>query len=122
MIGSMSAGASPELRIESDQNSSTGVAILKVVGPLTIRNFFEFQDTARSSKAPLLIIDLGGVPFMDSAALGSVLGLHVSCEKNGRKYALVNVSARLETLFAVCGVKDVLVTFPTANEAMAELG
>ena len=78
----MSAEPAPELRIELDQSANADVT-RKMFGPLTIRNFFEFQDTARSNKAPLLIIDVGEVPFMDSVALGGVLGLHVSCEKNG---------------------------------------
>ncbi len=82
--------------------------MLKVSGPLTIRNFFDFQDLTRTQQSPVLIVDLGGVPYMDSAALGSVLGIHVSRGKHGRKYALINVSERLKTMFTVCGVSDVL--------------
>jgi anti-anti-sigma factor len=112
---------SPEVSIETQAGSRPDVTIMKVSGPLTIRNFFEFQDATRSNKSPVLIIDMGEVPFLDSAALGSVLGLHVSCEKNKRKYGLVNVNARLQTMFTVCGVQDVLVTFPNLAEAEAAL-
>ncbi|HLH01827.1 MAG TPA: STAS domain-containing protein [Bryobacteraceae bacterium] len=117
----MSLEATDGLQIDLRPGLKPDVAVLKVIGPLTIRNFFGFQDATRSNKERVLIVDLAEVPFMDSAALGSALGLHVSCEKNGRKYALVNVSPRLQTLFTVCGVQDVLVTFPTVQEAEAAL-
>lgn len=113
----MKIEAAPEVRIEIQAGSRPDVTVLKVSGPLTIRNFFEFQDVARSNQSPVLIIDFVEVPYMDSAALGCVLGLHVSCERNKRKYALINVNSRLQTMFTVCGVQDLLVTFPTLAEA-----
>ena len=117
----MAAETANDVKIESEPGSREGVRILKVSGPLTIRNFFEFQDLSRKDTSPLLIVDLGGVPYMDSAALGSLLGVHVSCEKSGRKYALINVCDRLRKLFEVCGVTEVLVTYPSLAEAEAAL-
>ncbi len=118
----MNIEASPEVRIETHPGSRPNVTVLKVSGPLTIRNFFEFQEATRSDQSAVLIIDLGDVPYLDSAALGSLLGLHVSCERNKRKYGLVNVNARLQTMFTVCGVQDVVVTFPSLAEAESALG
>lgn len=113
--------AGSEVHVETIPGSRSGVTILKVSGPLTIRNFYEFQDRTRQDNSPVLIIDLAGVPFMDSAALGSLLGVHVSCGKGHRKYGLINVNQRLLTMFTVCGVRDVLVTFPSLAEAEAAL-
>ncbi len=109
------------VKIEKLAGSREGVHILKVIGPLTIYNFFEFQDMTRKDSSPVLIIDLGNVPFMDSAALGSLLGVHVSCEKHNRKYAVVNLPDRLRTMFAMAGVKDYLVNYPTVADAEAAL-
>jgi len=117
----MAAETTNEVKIESEPGSRPGVRVLRVTGPLTIRNFFEFQDTSRKDTSPILIIDLAGVPYMDSAALGSLLGVHVSCEKAGRKYALVNVCDRLQKMFEISGVQEVLVTYPTQPEAEAAL-
>lgn len=113
--------AASEVNIESVPSSRSGVTILKLNGPLTIRNFFDFQERTRGETSPVLIIDLAGVPYMDSAALGSLLGVHVSCGKSNRKYGLINVNERLLTMFTVCGVRDVLVTFPSLAEAEAAL-
>ena len=95
--------------------------VLKVIGPLTIYNFFDFQDFTRKDKSPILIIDLGEVPYMDSAALGCLLGVHVSCEKNQRKYAVVNLPERLQTMFSMAGVSEYLTTYPSVADAESAL-
>ena len=94
-----------------------GERILKVRGALVISNFFEFQSIARENKAPLLIIDLAEVPYMDSAALGAILGIHVSSANKGTKYAVINVAPRIESMFTISGVRDTLVMFPTLADA-----
>ena len=117
----MSIPFTHEVRIEESPGSKDGVRILKVIGPLTLNNFFPFQEMSRRNAPKLLIIDLSETPCLDSAALGSIIGIHVSTEKSGRKYALVNVPERLRTLFTMTGVNDLLVTYPTAAEAEAAL-
>ena len=117
----MESPASSPLQIESIAGSHEGERILKVNGPLVISNFFDFQQAAREDKSALLIIDLAGVPYMDSAALGSVLGIHVSCGRKQSKYALINVAPRIETMFNISGVRDTLVMFPTLADAEAAL-
>jgi anti-anti-sigma factor len=112
---------STALQIESIAGPHNGERILKIHGPLVISNFFEFQHLAREDKSPLLIIDLADVPYMDSAALGSLLGVHVSCGRKQTKYALINVAPRIETMFNISGVRDTLVMFPTLADAEAAL-
>jgi len=122
MVGIMSSSAAqPSLQIESVAGPHEGEWILKVNGPLVISNFFEFQSMTRENKAPLLIVDLAGVPYMDSAALGALIGLHVSTGNRGTKYALIHVAPRIETMMTVSGVRDTVVMFPTLAEAEAAL-
>src|SRR5690349_17735617 len=101
--------------------SKPPVTILQVSGPLTIRNFFEFQDLTRSEQAPVLIVDLSDVPFIDSAALGCLLGLHLSCGKSNRKYGIAGANDRLNSMFTVCGIEGILALFPGVAEAEAAL-
>jgi anti-anti-sigma factor len=110
-----------DVEVELQTGSRHQVTIVKVTGPLTIRNFFEFQDLTRSQKSPVLIIDLTDVPYLDSAALGSLLGLHLSCTRANRRYGLASVSDRIRTMITVCGVQDVLAVFPSVAEAEAAL-
>jgi anti-sigma B factor antagonist len=69
--------------------------VLRLTGPVTISNLFEFQAKVRSNGAPKLIIDLTGVPYMDSAGIGALVGAHVSHSKNGRSLGLVGINERV---------------------------
>jgi anti-anti-sigma factor len=111
----------PEFKIEKLPGSGEGVEILKLMGPFTISGVFDFQNIVRAGLAACTIVDLTEVPYMDSAALGSVIGLHVSCQHHGSKYALVSVSDRLKTLFRVAGVEGLLTICATVPEAEAKL-
>ena len=96
-----------------------GVRTVKLTGPFTLATVFDFQEVIRENPTALTIIDLSGVPYMDSAALGSVLGFHASCQREGRRYGLVGVSDRLKTLFRVAGVEGILTTYPSSEVAVA---
>lgn len=107
------------VHIELSASTRDGVQIITVHGPLTIHNFFDFQDlTRQQSETPVLLIDFTDVPYLDSAALGSLVGVHVSRGKANRKYALVNVNIRIQGLFTMTGVGQFLVVHE--NTAAAE--
>lgn len=111
------------VQIEVSNGSQGDVRVLKIHGPLLINNFFEFQEQVRKQPAPKgLIIDLSDVPYMDSAALGTIVGVHVSCDRAGRKYVLLNPSERVTSLFAMSQVDTFLVTRKTMEEAESYLG
>ena len=110
-----------EVKIDISTGSREDVRIIKLTGPLTIYNFFEFQDISRKDTHGILIVDLTSVPYLDSAALGCLIGIHLSCEKNGRKYALVGVNDRAQSLFAMCGVDRFFVSYPTTSAAESAL-
>lgn len=107
--------------MESIAGAHEGVRILRLSGPFTLRGVFEFQALVRSLKDPVLLIDLTGVPYMDSASLGSLVAVHASAQRDKRRYALVGVSERILTLFKVCAVEGLLVVRPSIEEAEREL-
>jgi anti-anti-sigma factor len=106
-----------QFKIEAETGQGDEARILRIIGPLTLANLFDFQDKLRRDIAPLTIIDLTAVDYMDSAALGAIIGLHVSCENNGRRYALAGTSDRIESLFRISHVDNILLRFPTVEEA-----
>jgi len=108
--------------MEWTPSNQEGTRVLKIAGPFTLAAVFEFQSMVRSDPAPMTIVDLSEVPYMDSAALGSVLGLHVSCQKDGRQYALIGVSDRLRSLFRMSGVDNFLAIHPSLTAAVASAG
>jgi anti-sigma B factor antagonist len=82
---------------------------------------FKFQAVLRAEVAPITLLDVTGVPYMDSAALGCVVRLHVVCEAQKTKYAIIGASERIKTLFKVTHVDSVLITYNTIDEALANL-
>jgi anti-sigma B factor antagonist len=109
-----------QLQIRSTEGAG-GIVILHLEGPLTLTTLFEFQDAVRKQQANGLILALGGVPYMDSAGLGAILGAYVSCQRRGQRFALADVSRRVLTLLEVARVDALVPRFETLEMAEIEL-
>jgi anti-anti-sigma factor len=96
-----------ELKIESEIGAS-GVKIFRLIGPLTLASVFEFQDLARADHDAATVIDLLGVPYMDSAGLGAILGIMASCQRTHRGFGITGATERIQTLFTVAGVSGLI--------------
>ncbi len=101
--------------------STAGVRILRLHGPLTIRTLFDFQVISRQATTKPVIIDLADVPYMDSAGLGCVVSVFTSCQNRGFGFAVCGLSSRLQTLFDVTHVSTLLPTFDTVETAEAHI-
>jgi anti-anti-sigma factor len=110
------------LTIELVPDSRPDVKIIKLTGPLTINNFFDFQEMSRAKPLPrVMLVDLTGVPYIDSAALGSFVGIHVSCDSTGRKYGLVGPNDRLKSLFEMTRTGSFLCLYDSMADAETAL-
>jgi len=94
---------------------------MKLTGPLTIQTLFEFQDLARQETDKPVIIDVSGVPYMDSAGLGVVVSVFTSCQRTGRGFALSGLSDRIRTLFQITHVDGLLPCFASLELAEASV-
>jgi anti-anti-sigma factor len=105
------------LTIQTFPGSHAGSVVLRLQGPLTIGTLFGLQDTVRAQTAPRIILDLSGVPYMDSAGLGVLLTCKVSAEKNNRQLRLAGVSERVMSLIRMTRVDTILNIYPTVADA-----
>ena len=71
----------------------------------------------RSENAATVIIDLGEVPYIDSAGLGSLVHAYLSYQKAGRRLALVGVNERASALLQMTNVEHLFPIFPSLGEA-----
>src|ERR1039458_4073494 len=110
-----------DLRIEPSPGSRDGIRVLKLIGPFTLKHVFEFQEAVRHDPARLTIIDLTAVPYMDSAAVGSVLGLHGFCQRRGLQCGPAGAPDRRKTMFRVAGVDGRVVSCASVAEAEGKL-
>jgi anti-sigma B factor antagonist len=110
------------LAIERKQGQSSDVLIFHLTGPVTLRNLFGLQDQLRAGDVPrATILDLSGVPYMDSAGMGAIVNYYVYCQNRGIKLVVAGVSSRVMELFKMTRVDSVLSFAPTADTAEASL-
>lgn len=106
------------LVIESD-SSYPHLRVLRLIGPLTLTNMFEFQALVRQDDLRGLLVDMTQVPYVDSAGLGCLMSAHVSHARTGRKFLLAGVNERVEALFQATKVADIFARHATPEQALA---
>jgi anti-sigma B factor antagonist len=92
--------------------------VLSLRGPLTMENVPPFLNAVRREDAPTVILDLSGVPYLDSSGLGSLVSACTSCAKAGRRVALTGLNQRVRKVFEITKVERVFLIFPTLNDAL----
>jgi anti-sigma B factor antagonist len=105
------------IQIVASDGTAPGQRVLRLRGPLTIHTIFDFQAAIRAEESPLVIVDFTGVPYMDSAGLGALVGAHVSADRAHRKLALASMNDRLKALLAMTQVARLLHPYETVEDA-----
>ncbi len=105
------------LQIEDVSGPPDGQRLLRLIGPVTISNFFEFQALIRGNTSRRLILDLSGVPYIDSAGIGALVGAYVNHQKGGRSLALVGVTSRVRDALIVTRVEQFFQFYETQEAA-----
>jgi anti-sigma B factor antagonist len=110
------------LVLSRKEGKSPGTVVLHITGPVTLRNLFHFQEQLRSGDLPrIVILDLAGVPYMDSAGMGAIINYFVHCGHKDVRLIVAGVNNRVMELFKMTRVDKVLTLAPNAEEAEAGL-
>ena len=104
---------------EQEPGQSPDVTVFRLKGPFVLATMFPFQSALREPAVKSVVIDLSGVPYMDSAGLGVLLGHWSHTQRGGHKYALVGVTPRVHTIFEITHTDTVLPIFATQSDAEA---
>lgn len=111
--------ASANMQIVSTTGARDDQKILQLKGALTLQTVREFQDAMRAETAPTLILDFSGVPYVDSAGLGALVGAYVASKKLNRKLLFASVNAQVNALIVMTHVEQFFKMYPTVEEAEA---
>jgi anti-sigma B factor antagonist len=109
------------LTIESIPTKSPDARIIALQGPVTINTLFDFQQVLRSATSPITILEMLGVPYMDSAGMGAIINFYVSCQKHGRKVIVCGLNYRVIELFKLTNVDQLITIVDDLAEAEALL-
>ena len=90
-----------QLTVASQVDEARGICTIKLNGPLLLSNLFEFQTRLREENSRGLVIDLSGVPYIDSAGIGVLVNGMVSCKNHDRTLVLSGVADRVMTVLRI---------------------
>jgi anti-sigma B factor antagonist len=98
------------------------VTILDLKGKMTLGEGDELlKDKINSLLAnsrKKLILNLEGVPYIDSAGLGEVVRTYTTVSRQGGSLKLLNLTKRIEDLLSITKLLTVFETFDTEAEAI----
>jgi anti-sigma B factor antagonist len=93
-----------------------GRGVLRLTGPLTLNNLFGFQREIRADSSVLLVVELSGVPYIDSAGVGALIGAQVSRQKDGRQLVLAGVTDRVLSTLRMTNVEQFFTIVPALQD------
>lgn len=109
------------LTIELATGKNPDTRVIGLLGPLTISNLFDLQEKLWSGVWRNTIIEMLGVPYMDSAAMGAIISFYVSCHRNGQKLIVCGLNYRVIELFKLMNVDRVITIADDLDHAEAML-
>lgn len=108
------------------ENSTTdnGVAVITIVGELDLYTAPRLKESllaAISAGTLSIVVDMTGVHFIDSSALGVLIGGVKRLKPNDGKLVLVSVDENVNWIFQITGLNSVFDIFSTRDEALQGL-
>ena len=106
------------LSISTDERA--GAAVIHVEGDLDVYTAPRLKEVLDGAVAGggQLILDLSGVHFIDSTALGVLVGTHQEAQSGDRRFDLVVDDPFLLKIFHITGFDGVFSIFPDVDEAL----
>ena len=112
---------SEPLEVERPFRDVGGKGVLRLKGPLVNENVPEFQNAIRRENVSTMILDFTGVPYIDSAGLGSLVSAYVSRRKSGQRTVLTGVNPRIIRLLEITRMAHLFPIFPSLADALDAL-
>lgn len=110
-----------KLIVQGRAGTRPGVHVLAITGAIRYGGLDPLQEAVQGAKEPALILDMSGVPYMDSTAVGALVRVYVTCQKSGRKLALVGMNGRVANVLRLVGVDILFATFDDVSKAEESL-
>ncbi len=104
------------------ERTVSGVTVLDLKGKMTLGEGDELlKDKINSLLADgkkKLILNLEGVPYIDSAGLGEIVRTYTTVSRQGGSLKLLNLTKRIEDLLSITKLLTVFDTFDSEAEAI----
>jgi anti-sigma B factor antagonist len=108
--------------MQIDERVVGDVTILDLKGKMTLGEGDELLREKVSSLVSQgkqkLVLNLGGVPYIDSAGLGEIVRTYTTVSRQGGKMKLLNLTKRIEDLLSITKLLTVFEVYEDENEAL----
>lgn len=108
------------LVIEEVPAPENGPHIFRLNGPLLLTTLTEFQTRVRADRSHNLILDFTDVPYIDSAGIGTLVGIYIRHQRDENGLSLVGVNDRVRTALKISHVDQFFRFFDSLGEAQAK--
>ncbi len=108
--------------MEIQERTLQDVVVLDLTGKLTIGEGDELLKERISNLIQQgrrnLLLNLEGVPYVDSAGLGEIVRTYTTVSRQGGQLKLVNLTKRITDLLAITKLLTVFETYESEDEAV----
>jgi anti-sigma B factor antagonist len=110
------------MSLKTSTHVQSNVAIVRLVGNITLGEASsELRDTIRQTLATghkAILLDLGGVSYIDSAGLGELVGCYATVTNQGASLKLLNLQKKVQGLMQITKLTTVFETFDDEANAV----
>ena len=107
------------LEVQSQSEERNGNMVIQLKGKLSLETVKAFIQRMRLEAAAAMILDMGGVSFLDSSGVGALVSIFVSRKHAGKKLKLAALTKQGVAVMQVSGLMKLIPTYATVNEAAA---
>jgi len=113
--------------MQIEERQSGDVTVIRVNGDITLNKGGDVllkdkvQSLLQQGKKKLLL-DLGGVSYVDSAGLGQLVQVYATTKNHGGMLKLLNLTKRLKDLLVVSKLLTVFDSYESEAEALGSFG
>ena len=108
--------------MQIEERSSGDVVILDLKGKITLGEGDELLkdkvNSLVSQGQKKIILNLAGVPYIDSAGLGEIVRTYTTVSRQGGSLKLLNLTKRITDLLSITKLLTVFETFDAEGEAV----
>ena len=110
--------------MQIDQKMAGEVIVVHISGDITLNQGGDvlLKDKIQSllqQGHKKLVLDLGGVAYVDSAGLGQLVQIHATAKNQGGSLRIANVTKKLKDLLVVTKLVTVFDSYDSEKEALA---
>jgi anti-sigma B factor antagonist len=110
--------------MQTSEHTDNGLHVLAIKGEIDLARSPELRALLHShakKRSPVLVLDFQAVSYVDSSGLATLVEYVRLAQPFGGKFALIQVSDRVRTIFDLVRLTEFFPIFPSLAEARAAL-